>query len=153
MNFESIIKGRIASIITSLMFQDADYLVVNYGHESIPDRLVQLGVSKDGKAAEVLLTSPSFIVMNKKDRSVNLLQIRYQGEGASGRNIIWRYEKMQRYWPGSHLLLVRPRKPYFFIMTVTKNGPKPIPLIDSKIFNVDKGIVLKFGQFVKKFLS
>lgn len=152
MSLENIIKGRIASIIVGLMFKDADYLVINYGHESFPGYLVQLDASKDDKIAKRLRTTPSFILVNKKDHSVALLQVKYQSAGASGRNVDWGYKKIQQYWSGGHLLLVRPRKPYFFLMAETKKGLKALPLLDSKIFRIDKKSIFKFGQLIKKFL-
>jgi len=152
MNLENIIKGKIASIIVGLMFQDADYLVINYGHESYPGYLVQLGVSKDSKIAKMLRTTPSFILVNKKDHSIVLLQVKYQSAGASGRNVEWGYKKIQQYWPSGHLLLVRPRKPYFFLITKTEKGLKALPLLGSKVLIIDKKSIPKFGQLIKKFL-
>ncbi|MBZ9577665.1 hypothetical protein KJA13_01365 [Patescibacteria group bacterium] len=153
MSLENIIKGRIASIIVSLMFQNADYLVINYGHESFPGYLVQLGVSKDSKIAKMLRTTPSFILVDKKNHAVVLLQVKYQNVGASGRNVEWGYEKIQQYWPGAYLLLVRPRKPYFFLVNKTEKGLKPLPILDSKVFMIDEKLVIKFAKLVKKFLS
>lgn len=150
---ENIIKGRIASTIVSLMFQDANYLVINYGHENFTSYLVQLGISREGKIAKTLLATPSFILVNKKNGSVNLLQVKYQHTSASGRNIDWGYKKLQEYWSGGHLLLVRPRKPYFFLITITKKGLVALPLLDSKVFEINKNSIFKFGPLVKKFLS
>jgi len=153
MDPENIIKGRIAAAIVSLMFQEVNYLVINYGYENFTSYFVQLGVSREGRIAKMLLTTPSFILVNKKNGFVNLVQVKYQHTGASGRNIDWGYKKLQEYWPGGHLLLVRPIKPYFFIVTITQKGLVALPLLDSKIFSIDKNSVLKFGLFVKKFLS
>jgi len=153
MSPENIIKGRIASTIVSLMFQEANYLVINYGYENFTSYLIQLGISRESQVAKRLIATPSFILVNKKDGLVSLLQVKYQHTSASGRNIDWGYKKLQEYWPSGHLLLVHPRKPYFFLVTITQKGLVALPLLDSKVFKIDKNVILRFGPIVKKFLS
>ncbi len=150
MNSESILKGRISSLIVGLMLQEADYLVIPYN--DIPNFLIQCGISKMDKIGKKLRATPSLLIMDRDSGFTTLLFVKYQGIESKGRNIDWGYNKLVEYWPEGELLLVRPQKPYFFLVSATQKGLKALPILESDIFKLDMNLIQKFGKIVKKFI-
>jgi len=155
MNPESLIKGKIAAYIVSLMLQEANYIVVNYGLDGIPDHLIQLGLSKERtRAIDIQLSTPSIIVMNKRTGEIILIKVKFVGSNGTGRNVTWGLKTLKKNWPESRMIVVT-SKPSFYISTVnTKKGEQETILLKKdNMFSIDAGVVNKYGKLVRKFLG
>lgn len=150
---ESIIKGRIAGLIVSLMFQEAGYTVFRYGYEGVPESLAQIGNLEKRKALDLILNTPHFTIVDKKEGETFLVGVRFQGSSTSGRNIPYGYEKMIQLWPVANLIVVQTTDPYFFILKEGGGKLQKVPLVDAKLFKVGKVQIKKYGLIARKFLS
>jgi hypothetical protein len=153
MNAESLIKGRVAGLIVGLLFEEAGYTVIRYGYEGAPEALAKVGELKKGKILEVLSSTPHFVVADKERGETHLVSVRFQGDMASGRSLVWGYGKATEHWPGSEIIIVRPSPPHFFIIGEGKGGLKLIPIPESKTFRVKGELIKKYGQLARKFLN
>lgn len=157
MNPESIIKGRIAETIVGLIFEDAGYSVFRYGHENMPQSLIQYCLPKIGKglpATERILTTPTFIIIGNKNQTT-FIKIKFQKDVKSGGNIKWGIEKLAYYWPETNLIIVRSKPPYFLIGNVMDlfHGKKIMPLKESASFIIGEDIIKKYELLVRRFLT
>lgn len=153
MNAESIIKGRTAGLIVSLMLQESGYSVFRYGYEGAAEALAQVGGLKKAKILELVTSTPHFVVADQKQGATILIGVRFQGDASSGRNIPWGYGKIADYWPDSHLLVVRTDEPYFFIVVEKNDDLKLMPLKKAGLFKLKDEQIKKYGHLARKFLS
>ena len=153
MNAESIIKGRMAGLIVSLMLQEAGYSVFRYGYEGIPETLAQIGTLKKKNTLNLLASTPHFVVTDKKREEVFLVGIKFQAEGASGRSIPWGLAELVKFWPYADLLVVRTVAPFFFVLQQKEGcAIKTIPLNEG-VLKVSSELIKKYGQLARKFLA
>ncbi len=152
MNNENFIKGKVAALITGLMFEEAGYLVMNYGSDGIAQLLAQLGIKKGDGLTELLLSTPAFIVINEKTHIPALVQVKYRGSVSRVKNVSWGKGKLDQYWPGSYLIIVQSEQPYFSVAGETKKGFSATPLVDAQL-NISPELIEKFSLLIKKFLK
>lgn len=148
MNVESILKSKIASTIFSFYLQENGYLVIPYKESLSLDYLMQIGIAKDNKISKLLITTPTFIVIDKK-KELLLLQVKFKGSSKSGRNIDWGYKQISQYWPDTHLVIVSNEDPYLLI----EENDSIIPLSESIVLRGNKKPNKNFAGLIKKFLS
>ncbi len=155
MNAESIIKGRTAGLIVSLMLQEAGYSVLRYGYEGIPESLAQIGTLKKQKLLNLLTSTPHFVVTDKKREEVFLLGVKFQGESTSGKNIPWGFAELLNFWPYADLFIVRTTEPFFLALARRQEDGdiKAVPLAETKSFKVSAELIKKYGQLARKFLA
>ena len=153
MNVESIIKGRIAGLVVSLMFQEAGYFVFRYGYEGIAGSLVQVGKLKKQKVLELLDSTPHFVVADREQGRIFLISVRFYGSVSSGRNIPWGYGELAGHWPEAYLLTVRANSPYFGIVTKDGGRLRIVPLGEAGIFKIKTDEIKKYGRIARKFLA
>jgi len=155
MNAESIIKGRTAGLIVSLMFQEGGYSVLRYGYEGVPEALVQIGSLKKQKVLELLASTPHFVITDKKKGDIFLVSVKFQGDDKSGRSIAQGFTELAKFWPYSELIIVRPKEPFFFSVNHTQRETKikHTPLKEVGTFKISAELIRKYGQIARKFLA
>ena len=157
MNPESVIKGRISETIVGLMLEEAGYSIFRYGYENMPQGLIQSCLPRIGKglpATERILTTPTFVIIGKKDKT-NFIKVKFQKDTKSGGSVKWGAEKLAYYWPETDLIVVKPKPPYFLIVNVMDlfHGKKMTPLKESASFAVGEDTIRKYGALIRKFLT
>lgn len=146
MNYESLIKSKIASEIVSFLLQENGYLVIPYGKNDIAEYLIRIRVAKNRYITELLFNSPHFVVVDKKKEPF-LVQVKFKGREKSGRSIEWGYKKIKEYWPNTHMVVVTNEDPFFFL----SKENYIIPLTES-VFKINKKTSEKYARLVKKIL-
>ena len=146
MNAESFIKSNIAVTILTLMLKDSGYRVLSLRNNELLDRLLQDGV-KNIKITKLLLNTPNFIVIDKKNDPIPV-SVKFRGQGKSGGNIDWGFKQISEYWPETLMVVVSNRVPYFSIFSCGK-----LVSLEDSVLKINKKTSENYAHLIEKFLK
>ncbi len=74
-----LVKGKIAETIFSQMFRESgNFTVLEFGYEKIIPEMIQNGYNENNPMIETLKTAPDFAVIDRDNRQVKLIEVKYQ---------------------------------------------------------------------------
>jgi len=109
----NLVKGKIAETIFAQMLRESGgFTVLEFGYEKIVPELVQGGYDENKETLEILRTSPDFAVINKKTKSVSLVEVKYLHR--LNTEYVYRYaHRMAESWNPSFLFMAT-QEGFFF---------------------------------------
>ena len=152
---ENILKGRIAETIVSEMLQEAGYFVYRFGYEGLLQSFAQRGLPKMKKGdieADKVRSMPDFIVMDKEG-DVSFVEVKFRARRELNEEFRERIGRASKYWPEAKLLVVYPSEPCFMISSFpafARTG-KLYPLEQDKFLRVEKNLITRYSELVKKY--
>lgn len=130
----NLVKGKIAETIFAQMFREnGNFTVLEFGFEKIVPEIVQSGYDENKETLEILKTSPDFAVINKNEKEVRLVEVKYLHYFDADR--VKKYaERMSEAWNPSWLFVATQDGFYFDdIASVIKNSGKVSQLDESTV--------------------
>ncbi len=148
MNIISILKGRMAESIIELMLEESGYQVFRIAQEGVllnlPFRNIR-GLCKSNAVGKIT-KAPSFAVIDRKQKDIILIKVRFRGQSSAGRNIAHGIKQIQKYWPEAFLVIVNNKKPYFTLI----DGPESKERAIESVFPHIKKETLRYYEGVVK---
>lgn len=130
----NLVKGKIAETIFAQMLRESgDFTVLEFGYEKIVPEIVQGKFDGDRETLDVLRTSPDFAIVNKIEKKVSLVEVKYQHH--LDVHYVLRYaERMAQSWNPS-FLFVATQDDFFFdeVKKIIENKGNISPLRHKQI--------------------
>ncbi len=148
MNITSILKGRIAESIIDLMLEESGYQVFRIAQEGVLSNLPLRNIRDFCKSNAVgkITKALSFAVIDRKQKDIILIKIRFRSQNSTGRNIAHGIKQIQKHWPEAFLVVVNDKKPYFTLI----DGPKSKERVIENVFPRIKKETLRYYEGVVK---
>jgi hypothetical protein len=145
----NLVKGKIAETIFAQMLRDTGHFtVLEFGYEKIIPQLIQEDYQDTKGTLEILRTSPDFAVINKKDRKVSLIEVKYLKE--VNFEYVYRYAKrMGESWNPSYLFLMTQKGFYFDEVNSICEREGEIPKLEHHL--ISQELQEKYLQILKDF--
>ncbi len=145
----NLVKGKIAETIFAQMLREVgNFTVLEFGYEKIIPELVQTEYDTNKETLEILRTAPDFAVINKKEKGVRLVEVKYLHR--INTEYVYRYaHRMSESWNPS-FLFVATQEGFFYdeVRTIVENKGVIAPLDDSQI---PKTIQVEYLKILKDF--
>lgn len=101
----NLVKGKIAETIFAQMLRETkEFTVLEFGYEKIIPELVQQGYSENSEMIETLRTAPDFAVINRKNKEVKLIEVKYR-KSLNSSDILKCANRMHQSWNPSYLFV------------------------------------------------
>lgn len=114
----NLVKGKIAETIFAQMLRETkEFTVLEFGYEKIIPELVQQGYTENSEMIETLRTAPDFAVINRKNREVKLIEVKYR-KSLHNSDILKCANRMSQSWNPSYLFVATLDGFYFDEITV-----------------------------------
>lgn len=104
---KNLVKGRIAETVFAQMLRHSgEFTVLEFGYEKIIPELMQDGYNYKEKNGiiETLKTAPDFAVINKKNKKVHLIEVKYR-HILNNKDILEIAKRMHQSWNPSYLFV------------------------------------------------
>ncbi len=130
----NLVKGKIAETIFAQMHRETgNFTVLEFGYEKIIPELVQQGYNESNITIRTLKTAPDFAVINKKTKSVELVEVKYM-RSINLNYVLKDAQGMSESWNPSFLFVAAFDGFYFDnIETIIKNNGNISRLKNSRI--------------------
>jgi hypothetical protein len=104
----NLVKGKIAETIFAQMLRETgNFTVLEFGYEKIIPELVQTEYVSNKETLEILRTAPDFAVINRRERGVRLVEVKYLHR--INTEYVYRYaHRMAESWNPSFLFIATP---------------------------------------------
>lgn len=148
---KNLVKGRIAETVFAQMLRHSgEFTVLEFGYEKIIPELVQDGYNYKEKNGiiETLRTAPDFAVINKKNKEVHLIEVKYR-HILNNKDILEIAKRMHQSWNPSYLFVATLDGFYFDeINKIIENDGNIKPL---KHPQISKEIQEKYLNIIRDF--
>jgi hypothetical protein len=144
-----LVKGKIAETVFAQMLREAEaYTVLDFGYERVLPELLQQGLQHDDTVFDTLRTAPDFAVIDKTQKKVFLIEVKYQHE-LNKYKVLDAANRMHTAWNPSYLF-VATLDGFFFddIATIIAHGGDISPLKDPYI---PPAVQAKYLQILRDF--
>lgn len=144
---KNLVKGKIAETIFAQMLRETkEFTVLEFGYEKVIPELIQQGYNEKNDMIETLKTAPDFAVINRKNKEVKLIEVKYRKK-FNAKDILVVAERMHKSWNPSYLFVATPNGFYFDeVNEIIKNQGKMslFTQISQKIQEQYKNILINF---------
>src|SRR3989344_1360766 len=77
---ENMVKGKIAEVLVSSMFEDLGFEVVHYGYEHTVPSIANKNSTVKGRVCEMIRRTPDFIIVDKV-KNAYFIEVKYRADG------------------------------------------------------------------------
>lgn len=151
---ENSIKGRVAETIIQELFLAHGFNVFHYGMERSIPGIAQLTRKTNGPVNDRIRTMPDFVVQDPRNNKLHFVEVKYRGSGEFSIDDI----KGEYPWPHAFFIIVSKEHIKCLTYKQLASGKAISPtcnnlLIVRKDLDLDRKLIVQFGQLAKRFFT
>ena len=151
---QNAIKGRVAETIIRELFLAHKFNVFDYGMERSVPGIAELTRKTYGAVKNQISTMPDFVVQDERNSRLHLVEVKYRASGAFG------IQDIKGSYPWPHAFFIIVSRDHIKCLTYKQlaAGKVITPtcnnlLIVRKDLDLDRLLIVQFGQLAKKFFT
>lgn len=146
---KNLVKGRIAETVFAQMLRHSgEFTVLEFGYEKMIPDMIQSGIKEGNEMLETLRTAPDFAVINRKNREVHLIEVKYLRK-LNPEYVLEYAEKMSKSWNPSYLFVATLDGFYFDEINVIIENNGDIHLLEHP--QISKEIQEQYLNIIRDF--
>ncbi len=143
----NLVKGKIAETLFAQMHREiGDFTVLEFGYEKIIPEIVQQGYKEDNETLDVLRTAPDFAVIDRKNKEVKLIEVKYL-KNLETKYVLDDAIRMSQSWNPSYLFVASSSGFYFDNIQKIKDNNGEI----SKLTHIPEELQLQYLKILNDF--